>query len=78
MKKNENNKEHVWESYAAGFTHESGHLNVSECTVCKVQTRKYHHGDFAEKEIAEQEVQDKYDCPGFDPHEQIYEEENEK
>lgn len=40
---------HNFESKVAGFSHETGHINYSQCKDCGIMTNNYGHGEFGDK-----------------------------
>lgn len=53
-----------WTSVCAGFSHESGHMNRSECSNCGAVTDVYPHGDFSA--MAKAEADADCSCEMFD------------
>lgn len=60
VEKQFNTRHHQFESYAAGFSHEDGHWNRSQCRNCVVTTESYKHGDFEGKAQAEADLEKLY------------------
>lgn len=55
-----NTRHHQFESYAAGFSHEDGHWNRSQCKVCGITTGPYKHGVFESQAKAEADLEKLY------------------
>jgi hypothetical protein len=60
FEKHFNTPHHHFESYAAGFSHEDGHWNRSQCRNCGITTDSYKHGDWDGKAQAEADLEKLY------------------